>query len=109
MTTLVRVKLEDGSEVTVGAEYAESMKLKVLTDKRAVDNRGAALDPKPMVSVEEAGARNPLSEGAQDTRTPQQKAADTRAAKKAAAAAAAGSDPDSSDNQSGVETPEENQ
>ncbi len=75
MSDLVRVKLESGAEVTVSREVAGIHQLKVL-DSPAVDNRGVALDAKPVRTVDEAA-------DAADTRTPAQKAAATRAEKKA--------------------------
>ncbi len=81
MSDLVRVKLESGAEVTVSREVAGIHQLKVL-DSPAVDNRGVALDAKPVRTVDEAA-------DAADNRTPAQKAAATRAAKKAEADAAA--------------------
>lgn len=47
----VRVKLEDGSRVTVTKAYAESMGLTVLKDEKATDARGDARDPQPADSV----------------------------------------------------------
>ena len=73
MSDLVRVKLESGAEVTVSREVAGIHQLKVL-DSPAVDNRGVALDAKPVRTVDEA---------ADDKRTPAQKAAATRAENKA--------------------------
>ncbi len=78
MSDLVRVRLEDGSRVTVGRVFATMMQLEVLPDAEATDPRGAALDAQPARSVDEAAA-------AADNRTPAQKAADTRARKKAEA------------------------
>jgi hypothetical protein len=50
MSDIVRVKLEDGSEVSVGRSFAESHGLEPL-DKPAVDNRGKALPAKPYVDI----------------------------------------------------------
>jgi hypothetical protein len=50
MSDIVRVKLEDGSEVSVGRSFAESHGLEPL-DKPAVDNRGKALAAKPYVDI----------------------------------------------------------
>ena len=47
----VRVKLDNGSQTTVSAEYAESKGLTVLKDERAVDSAGRALPAKTADSV----------------------------------------------------------
>jgi hypothetical protein len=55
MNDIVRVKLEDGSEASVGASFAESYGLTVL-DKPAVDKRGRGLPAKPHVDITLRGA-----------------------------------------------------
>lgn len=50
MSEIVRVKLEDGSEASVGAAYAEVHGFTVL-DKPATDRRGKALPAKPKVDI----------------------------------------------------------
>ena len=47
----VRVKLDNGSQTTVSAEYAKSKGLTVLKDERAVDSAGRALPAKTADSV----------------------------------------------------------
>lgn len=51
MPALVRVKLDNGAEVTVGAAFAKSHGLKVLTDKPAVGKGGRRLPPKYPVDL----------------------------------------------------------
>ncbi len=46
MPDFVRVKLDNGAEVSVSADYAEHHKLKTL-DQPASDGRGRALPDKP--------------------------------------------------------------
>lgn len=46
MTDMVRVKLENGSEVTLSREFAEEKKLEILDRKPALNARGEALDAK---------------------------------------------------------------
>jgi hypothetical protein len=53
MTDFVRVKLENGAEVSVSEGFAETHSLKTL-DKPATDNRGAAAPAKPKTSVASA-------------------------------------------------------
>lgn len=53
MAKLVRVKLENGAEATVGEAFAKSHDLKVL-DKPATNRSGTALAAKPKVSVAKA-------------------------------------------------------
>lgn len=50
MNDIVRVKLEDGSEVSVGRAFADVHGLEPL-DKDAVDARGKALPAKPYVDI----------------------------------------------------------
>jgi hypothetical protein len=49
--TLVRVKLDDGTETSVGESFAESHNLKVLEDRPAADRRGRSLGPKYAVNL----------------------------------------------------------
>lgn len=54
MSEIVRVKLEDGSEVSVGRSFAESHGLEAL-DKPAVDRRGKGLVAKPHIDITARG------------------------------------------------------
>lgn len=54
MSDLVRVKLDDGARVTLGAGFAASHKLTVI-DEPAVDRRGRALPAVSEVDVELRG------------------------------------------------------
>lgn len=51
MQDAVRIKTEDGTEVTHTREFAESHGLKILEDKAALGRDGRALDPKYPVDL----------------------------------------------------------
>lgn len=57
MTDFVRVKVENGSEVTLDRGFAEAKKLEILDDKPAVDQRGYALNAKHKANLAPSGSK----------------------------------------------------